>query len=202
MRHPDRCHLTFLSAWLPALLLLASCATPATHYYVLDSVQPVKKGQLSATGLVAILQVEIPHYLDRPRLVSRDVGNQLHIAEYHQWGGRLRDNIARTLADNLSERLGVASVSTAPFPVPTAAGISLIVDIRQFERLSDGYIHLAVRWHILSGGSVVLSRFANLQSERQVEERNYSGMAVAMSALLGQLAASIADGVLSVQKQS
>jgi len=190
----------FLSACLLALLALAGCTSaPATHYYVLDSVHPQKKEQPSKPGMVAVLHLEIPRYLDRPRIVRRDAGNQLHISEYHQWGGRLRDNIARILSDNLSERLGVTTVSTASLPGSMDARISLFVDIRKFELLSDGFVHLVVRWHILSRGKVIQSSLENLQSDLRVEEHDYAGMAAAMSRLLGHLSENIAAGVRSVE---
>jgi len=199
MRHLLFC---FLTTGLLLISILPGCTTtPATHYYLLDSIHVEKKGQSKEAGMVADLRVEIPHYLDRPRMVRRDADNQLHIAEYHQWGGRLHENIGRVLTDNLSTLPGFDTVSTSPLPGALDAENTLVVDIRKFERLSDGYVHLVVRWHLLRRGAMAQSRFEDLKSDLPVGENDYTGMAVAMSRLLGQLSEHIAGGIRPVVKQ-
>jgi len=191
----------FLTNGLLSILMLAGCTTPATHYYLLDSIHTGKKSESQQAGMAVHLQVEIPHYLDRPRMVSRDANNQLHIAEYHQWGGRLRENIGRVLADNLSTLPAFDTIVMSPLPGAPDAENSLIVDIRKFERLADGHVHLAVRWHLLRRGVRVYSHYEDLKSELPVAENDYAGMAAAMSRLLGRLSEHMAAGVGSVEKQ-
>ena len=185
-----------LPAWL-CFLLLAGCGTPVTHYYVLNTV-PGKPLQQAAVTTVSIRQVEVPRYLDRPRFVSRDADNHLRIAEYHQWGGRLRENLAGILGDNLSERLASVAVSTAPFPGSVAADISLLVDVRQFERMADGYVHLNVRWQLQRIGQPSDNHVEQLRSSAAVQATDYSAMAAAMSRLLGQLADRMAASIAAL----
>jgi len=185
---------------LPVLMIvLAGCTTPVTQYYVL-STAPVKHAieETTAAPAVTIRQVEIPRYLDRPRMVSRDDENHLRISEYHQWGGRLRDNLANTLSDNLAERLGSVTVTTAPFPGSMNADISLLVDFRQFERLADGYMHLRVRWLLQRSGKIFQSHYEQMQSDTAIAEGDYAGMAAAMSQLLGRLADNMTTLILNV----
>jgi len=185
---------------LPALLsmFVAGCSTPSTQYYVLNSVLPEKlqmmaetlqekSTQKGAVQQVVIRQIEIPRYLDRPRIVSRDADNHLRISEYHQWGGRLRDDVARTLSDNLAERLDSIDVLTAPFPGSMHADVSLLIDIRQFELLSDGRMHLKVRWHVQRTGSDSQSYVDHMISESDMDDHDYAAMAAAMSKLLALL---------------
>ncbi len=188
-----------LAMIVPALLVLVGCKTPVTQYYVLNTV-PAKQAIKSAAPVPAITlrQVEIPRYLDRPRMVSRDAENHLHISEYHQWGGRLRDNLANTLSDNLAERVGSVTVTTAPFPGSMDAEISLLVDFRQFERLADGYMHLRVRWLLQRSGKIIESHYEQLQSDAVIVESDYADMAAAMSQLLGRLADKVAMSILNL----
>jgi len=181
------------------LLLLAACGTPLVQYYVLDAV-PAKPLHTHATAVtsVAIRQVEVPRYLDRPRIVSRGDDQQLHIAEYHQWGGRLRENIAGILGDNLTDRLGSITVSRAPFIGATDAQVAVLVDVRQFERLSDGYVHLNVHWQLQRSGRGVFSQYTRLQSSQPVNDKDYAAMAVAMSRLLGTLSDRIATAIVDL----
>lgn len=182
------------------LLLLAACGTPLVQYYVLNPVPPAKPLHMHAAAVtsVAIRQVEVPRYLDRPRIVSRGDDKQLHIAEYHQWGGRLRENIAGILGDNLTGRLGSVMVSRAPFIGSTDAQVAVLVDVRQFERLSDGYVHLNVHWQLQRSGRGVFSQYTRLQSSQPVNDKDYAAMAAAMSRLLGMLSDRIATAIVAL----
>ncbi len=193
-------HVRLLLAMIvPALLVLVGCKTPVTQYYVLNTV-PAKQATKPAAPALAITlrQVEIPRYLDRPRMVSRDAENHLHISEYHQWGGRLRDDLANTLSDDLAERMGSVTVTTAPFPGSMDAEISLLVDFRQFERLADGYMHLRARWLLQRSGKIIENHYEQLQSDDVIVEYDYADMAAAMSQLLGRLADKVAMRILSL----
>ncbi|RLL56000.1 membrane integrity-associated transporter subunit PqiC [Mariprofundus sp. EBB-1] len=180
------------------IMIVAGCSSTPTQYYVLNTVASVQQNSSSDASdtatkhQLAIRQLEIPRYLDRPRIVSRDAENHLRIAEYHQWGGRLRDDVARTLSDDLAEYLDSMSVITAPFPGSMHADISLLIDIRQFERLADGRVHLKVRWHIQQTGKQSQSYFHHIISETNVSEHDYAAMAGAMSQLLATLSEKMA----------
>jgi len=192
-------HAGMMRLLLPVLIGLAGCSTPVTQYYVLNTA-PAKHAveTITPAPMVTIRQVEIPRYLDRPRMVSRDAENHLRISEYHQWGGRLRENLANTLSDNLAERLGSVTVTTTPFPGSMDAEIAVLVDFRQFERLADGYMHLRVRWQLQRSGKIFQSHYEQLQSDAVVAEDDYAGMAAAMSRLLGRLADNMAGLILKL----
>jgi len=177
---------------LAATLLLNGCGTPETHYYVLDPDRPPATVHVPLSGSIAITQIEIPQYLDRPRMVSRDDSNALRIAEYYQWGGRLRDNIVRTLADDLAARIPGASVVAVPMPGATDAEYEILLDIRQFERLADGHVHLRLNWHLRHHGSPTDSHHEHLVGTRRIDTTDYAAMAKAMSELLARLADLIA----------
>jgi len=192
-----------------SLSLLLGCTSPVTQYYVLNTValKPLtgQSGDKQTSEImpvtvqqIAIRQLEIPRYLDRPRMVSRDAMNHLRISETHQWGGRLRDDLARTLSDNLAERLDSVSVFTAPFPGSMHADVSFLIDIRQFERVADGHVHLKVRWHIQRAGADTLSYFDPMVSKAEVKSGDYAAIAAAMSQLLARLADKMAMVIINL----
>jgi len=159
--------------------------------------KPIEAKQ-SNTLQVSIRQLEIPRYLDRPRIVSRDADNHLRISEYHQWGGRLRDDLTRTLTDDLAERLGSVNVRAVPFPGSMQSDVSLLIDIRQFELLSDARIHLKVRWHVQRSGEDAQIYFDHIISDAHVGERDYAAIAAGMSQILGEFSGKIAAVVMSL----
>jgi len=183
------------------LLMLAGCTAPATQYYVLSTVVPTQQikpihAKTHDIYQISIRELRIPRYLDRPRMVSRDTENHLRIAEIHQWGGRLRDDISRTLSDDLAERLPAATILTAPFPATMQSKESLFIDVRQFELLPDGYMHLKVRWHIQQAGVAVQNYSDHFMSVHKIGERDYAAMAASMSTLLAQLAEKMATALM------
>jgi len=211
------CRKLYFLLLLSLPLFASGCGGSAvTQYYLLNTVSPGVEKTAAAVSpegenvdvvkdrsiqRVAIRQLEIPRYLDRPRIVSRDAENHLRIAESHQWGGRLRENIARTLSDDIAERLPSVDLRTAPFPGSMLADASLLIDIRQFELLADGRMHMKVRWHVQRTGKSSQSYFDHLISDNPIGERDYAGMAASMSSLLARLADKMASAIVNLPTQ-
>ncbi len=209
------CRKLYFLLLLSLPIFASGCGGSAvTQYYLLNTVPPEKTAVAVAPKdedvnaiedrsiqRVAIRQLEIPRYLDRPRIVSRDADNHLRIAESHQWGGRLREDIARTLSDDIAERLPSVDLRTAPFPGSMHADASLLIDIRQFELLADGYMHMKVRWHVQLKGKASQSYFNHLTSDSPIGERDYAAMAASMSRLLARLADQMASEIIKLPMQ-
>jgi len=74
--------------------LLGGCITndvPPTRYYILN---PLPSGETLASERdpadalsVEISALLLPHYLERPYIVSRPSPHQLQLEDFHQWGG-------------------------------------------------------------------------------------------------------------------
>ncbi len=184
----------YLSQFLmPCMMLLGlsgmvGCSSsPDTQYYMLDSIKPAGQPMQVAKAPSMVIQVDIPPYLDRSDMVYRQSDNHLHIDEYHQWGGHLRDNIASTLAQNLDGRLTSANISVAPAMHMSDKTLVLYIRIRAFERMPDGHVHLSAYWQLLSHGEAVYSSGEELTGEKTLTDQDYDGMAADMSMLLAQL---------------
>ena len=188
------CRFLISGMWMVCVLLMVACSSsPGTQYYVLDSIPP--DGQPAPAAADMVIQVEVPPYLDRPGMVYRQRDNQLHIDEYHQWGGHLRDNIASTLAQNLAGHLASARISVAPALHMTDRTVMLSVRIRAFERMPDGHVYLSAYWQMLSHGEVLYARSEELRGEKTLAEQDYAGMAASMSSLLARFSEHIARAV-------
>ncbi|MGD8274166.1 MAG: PqiC family protein, partial [Desulfobacterales bacterium] len=113
-----RTGLLYKIIWLIALfaLLLSGCrgSTPKTEFYTLNSIRntqmdakPISAGQPLSIG---VGPVTIPQMLDRPQIVSRTGPYTLQIDEFHRWAGRLNEDFARVLAENISLMLATEQV--------------------------------------------------------------------------------------------
>jgi Uncharacterized protein conserved in bacteria len=89
-----------------SVVLLAGCThSPPVRFYTLTPLdrQEIRRAsrQEAVPGAVRIMPVDIPDYLDRPQIMTRDGKNILKLAEFDRWAGSLGDNITAVLAENL-----------------------------------------------------------------------------------------------------
>ena len=97
------------------MLALAGCSSPENKYFTLsatDTTQPA--GQAGPARTIAIDDISIPAYLDRPQIVVRQDANRADIREYERWMEPLDSMIRRVLAADLAARLGAGRVLDKP----------------------------------------------------------------------------------------
>lgn len=179
---------------------LAACVTPGptTQFYLLTpsaQEQPLRTPSREATRTVVIKDIRLPAYLDRPQIVTRTAGNRLEWSELQQWGGPLRDELARLLALNLGAQLDGLRIVAAPFPASQAPDARLEVDIRRFERQPDGRIELIAQWWLTKGadGTLLASGNEALIGEQAVDTGDYDGISRAMSDVYDRFARTLAE---------
>ncbi|MGE5538889.1 MAG: membrane integrity-associated transporter subunit PqiC [Gemmatimonas sp.] len=176
------------AAFAAALAACAGQGTPS-RYYVLSPTAPESDRRPDGPA-VSVGPVTLAKYLDRPQIVTRPTPNQLDVAEFDRWGGRLEDNVAQTLAEDLGRRLGTARVTVFPAEPVGRTDARVSVTIGQFERIGDGSVVLEARWRLIPAGGE-----PTMDSSRIVRRASGSGYAAtvaAMSDALGDLAERIA----------
>ncbi|MGD1987291.1 MAG: PqiC family protein [Desulfobacterales bacterium] len=153
-----RTGLLYKIIWLIALfaLLLSGCrgSTPKTEFYTLNSIRntqmdakPISAGQPLSIG---VGPVTIPQMLDRPQIVSRTGPYTLQIDEFHRWAGRLNEDFARVLAENISLMLATEQVDVYPWDVSFKPRYQVILEVQRFEgRLNQQDVFLEVFWKVV-----------------------------------------------------
>jgi uncharacterized protein len=204
-----------LTALALAPVLYACSTTSPTRFYVLSTISD-KPAAAPASISVGVGPINLPQYLDRPQIVTRLSSNQLAVGEFDQWGGQLDDNMARTLAGNLSILLQTDQVHLYPWKDDESLYDAVTVDVINFEQDVDGSSLLDVYWSILEPktGRVKLRRHATYRdpggppiTEAQArsqggllgenKQRPYDGVVAAMSRNLGALSREIAKAISS-----
>ncbi len=189
--------------------LLGGCGTPgpAAHFYLLTPAIDAHPSEAAASPapadrgakpiVMVVKDIRLPHYLDRPQIVTRDIGNRLELSEVDQWGGHLPEDLARVLATNLGRLLEGDHVVTAFYPVATPPDYRIEVTISSFERQPNGHVRLAARWWITRGttGNLVASADGDYSGEQLVDGADYDGIVNSMSAVYGELARGIARSI-------
>lgn len=192
-----------MKAFYPAffvvtMLLLAGCSSSgsAVRYYLIEPVSPASVQNEEAPS-IAIVDLEIPQYLERLQIASRRPDSQLVFASTHQWGESLRKNLTRSLARNLTNILGTASIGTPANRLNSPPDFRLTVYVERYERGADGYVHLLVRWQLIhrETNKTIINSSNEYASERPIDSRDFAGTVSAMSELLGEFSRTIASRI-------
>lgn len=180
---------------LPALLLLCACSIldpreDPTRFFVLSPASEPSPAPGADPGvLIALGPVHLPDYLLRPELVRRAGPNQLEPSRVDRWAEPVDRALVRVLCLDLGALLPQSSV----VPFPAAAGekpaLEIELDLSAFEADAKGTARLRARWHVRDAEPRVV-RECTLQ--REAESSETPAVVAAMSALLADLAASIA----------
>lgn len=185
-------------------VLLAGCASsPSARFYTLTPLgHQEAKAPLpgAATPVsVSIAPVEIPDYLDRPQIVTRDGRNELRLAEFDRWAGSLSDNISAVLAENLSTLLGSDQVSVYPRMRAEQADYSVTMRVLRLDCVPGDRVFLKVQWTVFAGkdGKDVATRMATFTES--LSDNRYETVVAAVSNTLEQVSREIAREI-SAQK--
>ena len=198
-------HGSYLSAtgWALALvaLLFVGCGStpPPTAFYTLTSVtkaetasqSPAPKGDFA----LGIGPVQLPEYLDRPQLVVRTAPDRLVLSEFHRWGGSLRQDFPRVLAENVAALLGTDRVLAHPWGDRLDPAYRVALDVQQFDGDLGGAVVLKATW-IVTGreGKTPLSvRKSDIQEP--VSGKDYDALVVAHSRAVAALSREIAGEI-------
>lgn len=194
-------------AMLAASLLLGGCVSPgpATRFYLLtpatgsappQAQKPVERAAKALT--VVVKDVRLPMYLDRPQIVTRDAGNRLEFSEIEQWGGHLREDLARVLVINLGRVMEGDRVVGAPYNLPVPPDYRVEVDILGFERQPGGRVALSAQWSVTRGGDgkVHAGAEGSFSGEPLPDSVSYDKLVGSMSGVYGELAQAIARSIL------
>jgi uncharacterized lipoprotein YmbA len=159
---------------------------------------PLGEAKSSEPLSVEIAPLRLPQYLNRPQIVTRTGGNELELAEFHQWGGNLAKNMTRVLARNLAQLLATPDIAIFPNRPPAPDGVRIEVEVLQFERAPDDRVHFSAQWRLLKGRdrAPLLTRITDLVSPAVDTTIGLDETVAAMSALLGELSDIIARAAL------
>jgi len=182
------------------LFLFSGCASSKpSRFYTLDTMKPmqdVRKGTAAEQQVaVGLGPVEIPDYLDRPQIVTRSSGNELEIAEFDRWAGSLREDVARTLMENLSVLLAQDNASVVSWRWNSPFNFRIIVDILRFDAMPDDNLVLKAQWSIVGADDGKAPIVHASGFSEKIQGNDYNAKITAMSRTLGMLSRDIAEAI-------
>lgn len=187
--------------WLPLVLGLVGCwpaTSPEAHFYQLSAIHAEKPASLPHALHLGIGPVHLPETLDRPQIVTRTGSNELLLAEYHRWGGDLREEVKRVLAEDLGQLLPGAVLENYPWRHGNLLTHQVEVTVLRFDGVLGQEAALEAQWSIWSGQGerLLLSRTTRLREP--ISTPDYTALVAAQSRLLGHLSMEVAEALRQI----
>ncbi len=189
------------------LLLLAGCGgrSAPTAYYMLDSGTTTPRIENVAAPALQLRKVDIPGYLDRNAIVTRDSGGvRLTLAEFHMWAEPLSGGMQRVLTEVMTPRLLEQGVLLQPLDDDSRGPLQIFMEVLRFDGTLGQEATLEVRWTLRNGDDRTVARGSFV--EREPTGTTYESLVQAQSRLLVRLgedlAPKLAAGVKGEQRRT
>lgn len=188
---------------LAGLILLAGCvsvpSSQESRFYGITALNEseTKPVELSSEFAVAVSQIKVPGYLNRPHIVTQDEDHQVHFAQFDRWAEPLNEGMTRVIKENLSTILARAQIVNYPVDFPADTAFKVQTEVTRFELDLFGDLVMVVQWAVVDVGYPKYTTVKRSEFRLPVENGDFEGAAKAVSqacaTLSGQIATVIAD---------
>lgn len=192
----------FALGLLAVVGLAAGClggAPTEPHWFTLSAppgadARPAPLAARPALGLV-LGALELPRYLDRPELVTRDGPHALRVWSGVRWGGSLRSDAQRLLGDELARLLGTSRIAIYPAEARFPVDYRVLVELLELGSAPGRPVLLRARWTIAGADGRAVAVGASSLAEPPASaswEHYVAAHAAALAALGHEIAERIA----------
>jgi uncharacterized lipoprotein YmbA len=197
---------TSVLALAAALFFQVGCAaikTRSARFYVLSPMVDVETGKQLASGeagniSISINPVSLPKYLKKSQIVTRTGNNELHLAEFDRWAGKIEEDIGRVIAENLAHMLSTDRVLSYPAISAVDTDYTIEMDISRFEGSLGESVELISRWAIFNIQGDTIKSVTLTRIHEQVKGGSYADMVAAQSRALASLSRELADAIIQL----
>jgi uncharacterized lipoprotein YmbA len=192
--------------------LAAGClggGTPAPRYFTLSTpggagATPGGAGAAAAAPLAArpdlgivLGEVGLPRYLDRAELVTRSGPHGLRVWNGVRWGGSLRSDVQRVVADDLARLLGTARVAVHPAEARFPVSCRVLIELLELGSAPGHPVVLRARWTIAGADGRALAAGATAL-EQPTASASWEDYVAAHGAALAALTRELAERIASL----
>jgi len=185
------------------LLLAVGCfgGGPRPAYFTLSAaagagpIQPLARRP--ELGL-AIGPIELPRYLDRQEMVTRDGAHRLVLWNAYRWGGSLRTDILRTMATDLGALLGTTRLAVYPVEARFPVDFRVLLEIVELDSVPGASVTLRGRFTVASGTDGRAIVVEEVSVEEPVPSPAWEDLVSAQRAALGRVDRAIAARIAAL----
>ncbi|WP_022949867.1 PqiC family protein [Methylohalobius crimeensis] len=192
-------HPPFLIA-LALLVLTSGCTitgkSSPTYFHILPN-PPAAEETTSRRMTIGIADIELPHYLERPQIVTLREGTAVNLAEFHRWAEPLGAGFQRVLTAGLISRMPNSRI--VPLPARRVkVDWTVEIQVRDFQVRKDRCLLLS-DWRLQSDRTTQTWQRSTI--EESISEGGYPGIVSAMGRAVDRLAGQIAAELAALENQ-
>jgi len=160
---------------------------------MLEPISGIEPKALAGTDkkpLIVLSPVRIPHYVDRPQIVTANGKNAYQLNELNRWAEALDHNISRVLAQNLTLLVPAEVVFSNTSTTAEPANFRVAVNILEFHTDPQGQAGLTAQWQLTRSDGILVRRQASYRAPASTTD--YRVMAEAQNNCLNRLSRDLA----------
>ena len=188
-----------------ALILSFGCAgrSRSARFYVLSPVaaptgETDNNSGFSRDIAIGISAISLPKYLRKQQIVTRTGSNEVHLAEYDRWAGKIEEDIGRVVAENLARLLATDRVLSYPAMAQGKPDFSITMDISRFEGTLGDTVERVVRWAVTDGQGNDDSGIRSSRIIEPVQGVGYAAFVAAQSRALASFSSELAAALMQL----
>jgi len=188
--------LVFIPLLSALLLSLAACiggASSPSQFYMLEPISDL--GHKVPVGaikkpVIILSSVRIPHYVDRPQIVTATGKNAYQLSELNRWTEALDHNISRVLAQNLTLLVPAEVIFSNNSNAAEQTNFRVSVNILEFHADPQGQAVLTAQLHISRGEEMLVNRQVSYRAPASASD--YQIIVEALNECLNRLSRDLA----------
>jgi uncharacterized lipoprotein YmbA len=193
----------FAGTALLALLAFGCAGAPPPGYYTIGAIPPSSPAaSVTPPAVISVGPVDLPDYLDRRPIVTRDNAFAVRLAGNDYWAAPLQEMVPRVLVSDLAMRLPADRIEGFPQISDSVGDYRIVIDVSRFDVDMTGMATLVARWRLYGRNTPQPLLVADETLKRQTETTGYEAGAAALSATLGDLADRVAEAVATVRARA
>jgi hypothetical protein len=182
--------------------LAAGCLggpTPEPQYFTLSPAAALDAEPLAARPELGLVlgPVDLPRYLDRSELVTRSGAHGLRVWNLQRWGGSLRTDVQRVVADDLSRLLGTTRIAVYPNEARFPVSYRVLLELIELGSAPGHPVVLRTRWTIAGPDGLAVAVGAT-NVEQPPASPSWEDYVAAHSAALGVVTREIAERIAAL----
>ncbi|MDH3771866.1 MAG: PqiC family protein [Nitrospirota bacterium] len=179
---------------------LLGCGTSQpSHFYLLQALPPDSTSDISerksSSLSLGLGPLTLPHYLNRPKIVTQTGVHEVELAQFHKWAEPLSENMSNVMAENLSALLSTDRVVQFPWRRSVSIDYQLVMNVIQCDGMKNEEVILKVRWTLIREDGETLLEYKTSHITEPVAGPDYEDFVQAMSRALASFSQEIAEAI-------
>lgn len=195
----------FFMLAIVVLPVVNACKSNTSKFYMLTPIQDyesTKIGFIEDDMAIGLGPINIPEYLNRPQIVTKNSNNELILSEYNRWSEPLENNVSRVVSENLSNLLGTENIVIFPWSRKVPVNFQIAIQIKKLSSVPGNQIHFEALWSIISVDDERELLRKRFKTTKSIDSENYDHIVNVKSEVLAELSQELATSIINISNSN